>query len=120
MRRPSAGVERSRRNRELLDTYTAAVLHQDQVLFETLLLSRDIPFAYVPDAPSAADSVKWHDCAGFCHGMFDGPPFTQTFHDVAIRQHGALADVAPVYVYTDATGTHPSWKKMQFIKVVGQ
>ena len=104
----------------LLATYTRAVSTKDQALFETLLLSRDIPFS---DAGSA---IKAHGGEGarrydaFRRGVFDGPAFTQKFQDVHVDQDGPLAQVSLVFVNTDAHGSSWGWKTLQLLKVDGQ
>lgn len=103
----------------LLATYTDAVSHKNQGLFETLLLGKDIPFAYVPATPTKASPLAWRDYESFRRGVFEGAPFTQTFHDVHVRVHGALADIDLIYVNTDAKGAQPGYKTMQLIRVNG-
>ena len=106
--------------RALLATYADAVSRKDEARFETLLLSKDIPFAYVPAAPTGSDPSSWRDYDGFRRGVFEGAPFTQRFREVRIRQHGALADVDLVYLNEDRQGVHPGWKAMQLVKVDGR
>ena len=106
---------------KLLDTYTRAVSTQDQALFETLLLGKDIPFSDADSAvkgKGAAGSTRRYD--SFRRGVFDGPAFTQKFRDVHIAQDGPLADVSLVFVNTSPEGSSWGWKTMQLLKVDGQ
>jgi hypothetical protein len=104
---------------KLLATYTDAVSHKNQALFETLLLGKDIPFAYVPPSPTKEIAPAWRNYETFRRGVFEGAPFIQTFRDVHVRVHGAIADVDLIYVNTDAEGAKPGWKTMQLIRVNG-
>jgi hypothetical protein len=116
----SAATDDRRAIADLLDAYSMAVTRKDRAAFETLLLSPDIPFSYVPTAPAGSDAAAWRNYDDFRRGVFKGPAFTQRFRDVTIRQHGALADVDLVYVNTDAHGSHAGWKTMQLLKVDGR
>jgi hypothetical protein len=116
----SAGADRQAIE-TLLDTYTRAVSTKDQPLFETLLLSQDIPFSDVDSAVKAngaADGTRHY--ADFRRGVFEGAPFTQKFQDVRIAQDGPLADVSLVFVNTSSQGTSWGWKTLQLLKVAGQ
>lgn len=100
----------------LLDTFTKAVSTKNQALFETLLLSTDIPFSGIP---LHTQDLSTHDYQGFRRGVFDGASFTQSFRDVHVNQDGALAQVSLVYVNQAADGTSWGWKTLQLLKVKG-
>ena len=106
--------------RDLLDTYTRAVSTKDQALFETLLLSLQVPFSGVPDAGFAANpSLQGY--AEFRKGVFQGQPFTQRFENVNIRQDGPLANVTLVFVNSSAgVPSTWGWKTLQLLKVEGR
>ncbi|WP_204259554.1 hypothetical protein [Lichenicola cladoniae] len=102
----------------LLHNYTIAVSAKDQVLFETLLLNKTIPFSSVASAVrSAGAEGGTQNYDSFRKGVFLGPPFTQRFEDVQIRQDGALADVSLVFVNTSRETSSWGWKTLQLIKV---
>ena len=104
----------------LLATYTRAVSTKDQALFETLLLSRDIPFSDAGSAAKARGAEGTRRYEAFRHGVFEGPAFTQKFQDVHVDQDGPLAQVSLVFVNTDAQGSSWGWKTLQLLKVDGQ
>jgi hypothetical protein len=101
----------------LLRTYTKAVSSKDEALFETILLSKDIPFSGV--AAKGADR-RTQNYESFRKGVFEGPPFTQRFQDIHIAQDGSLADVSLVFVNTSPQGSSWGWKTLQLLKVGGQ
>lgn len=101
----------------LLDTYTRAVSTKDEALFETLLLSKDIPFS---DTGSATGSGDTHHYDSFRRGVFAGAPFTQKFQDVHVTQDGPLAQVSLVFVNTAGGRSTWGWKTLQLLKVGGQ
>jgi hypothetical protein len=105
---------------KLLDTYTRAVSTKDQVLFETLLLDKDVPFSDVYSAVKGKGAEGTRHYESFRHGVFDGPAFTQKFQDVRIAQDGPLADVSLVFVNTSQDGSSWGWKTLQLLKVDGQ
>jgi hypothetical protein len=104
----------------LLDTYTRAVSTKDEALFETLLLSRDIPFSDVGSATRNNGAGGTRHYGDFRRGVFSGAAFTQKFQDVHIAQDGPLADVSLVFVNTAADGSSWGWKTLQLLKVGGQ
>jgi hypothetical protein len=104
----------------LLANYTRAVSTKDQALFETLLLSRDIPFSDAGSAIKARGPEGTHRYEAFRRGVFEGPAFTQKFQDVHVDQDGPLAQVSLVFVNTDAHGSGWGWKTLQLLKVDGQ
>ena len=112
----SAGADRQAID-ALLDTYTRAVSTKDQPLFETLLLSRDIPFS---DTDSAIKGGDTHHYDRFRQGVFAGAPFTQKFQDVHVTQDGPLAQVSLVFVNTADGRSTWGWKTLQLLKVGGQ
>ncbi len=116
----STGVDRSAIE-NLLDTYTRAVSTKDQALFETLLLSKDIPFSDV-DSAVKGKGAEGGTCRyeSFRRGVFEGPAFTQKFQDVHVAQDGPLADVSLVFVNTSKEGSSWGWKTLQLLKVDGQ
>jgi len=116
----STGADRSAIE-QLLATYTRAVSTKDQALFETLLLSKDIPFSDVQSAVERKGAEGGtHRYEAFRRGVFDGPAFTQKFQDVHIAQDGPLADVSLVFVNTSPEGASWGWKTLQLLKVDGR
>ena len=104
----------------LLDNYTKAVSTKNQALFETLLLNMSIPFSGAEQAVEAKGAVGGTaNYADFRKGVFEGPPLTQRFQDVDIRQDGPLAQVSLVFVNTSAGGSSWGWKMLQLLKVGG-
>ena len=104
----------------LLDNYTKAVSTKNQVLFETLLLNKHIPFSHVGSAlKRSAEADGTQNYEQFRKGVFEGPPFTQRFEDVHITQDGVLADVTLKFVNASAEGTSWGWKTMQLLEVDG-
>jgi hypothetical protein len=104
----------------LLETYTNAVSHKDERLFETLLLNREIPFSDVTSAVKANGAPGGTEhYESFRKGVFEGPPFTQRFEDVHIGQDGLLASVSLVFVNTSPQGSGWGWKTLQLLKVGG-
>ena len=105
----------------LLAAYTRAVSAKDRVLFESLLLNTDIPFSGVDQAVRAGGAPGGaRNYADFRRGVFAGPPFTQRFQDVRIRQDGPLADVSLVFVNSAPDGSNWGWKTLQLLKVGGR
>ncbi|MCQ8242367.1 hypothetical protein [Rhizosaccharibacter radicis] len=106
---------------ELLDTYTRAVSTRNQTLFESLLLNKQIPFAFVGGAagPNARIGAE-RNYEAFRKGVFEGAPITQSFSDEQIRQDGALADVTLVFTNVAASGRSRGFKTMQLLKVGGR
>jgi hypothetical protein len=118
--RPFSSPAADRRAIEvLLSNYTKAVSTKNQALFETLLLSKDIPFSYVSNGDLAVDEHGTRQYQAFRKSVFEGPAFTQSFKDVHIHQDGNLADVTLVFVNVDAKGPSSGWKTMQLLKVKG-
>jgi ketosteroid isomerase-like protein len=115
----STGADRAAIDR-LLQTYTRAVSTKDQALFETLLLSKDIPFSDVPSATRDHGAAGTRHYDAFRRGVFEGLPFTQAFQDVHVAQDGPLADVSLVFVNTAPDGRSWGWKTLQLLKVDGQ
>ena len=115
----SAGPDRAAID-TLLSTYTRAVSTKDRALFETLLLSRDIPFSDAGSAAKARGPEGTHRYESFRRGVFEGPAFTQKFQDVHVDQDGPLAQVSLVFVNTDAQGSSWGWKTLQLLKVDGR
>jgi hypothetical protein len=108
-----ASSSQDRRDIEaLLAAYTGAVSTKDQALFETLLLSKDIPFSYVDahTAKVAHDGTAHYE--SFCKDVFQGRPFTQTFKNVNIEQDGNLANVRLIFTNKDATSSSWGWKTL--------
>ena len=103
----------------LLATYTRAVSTKDQAMFETLLLNKDIPFAYVDGSSAKVAKQPISDYEGFRKGVFLGSPFTQSFKNVSIEQDGNLASVKLVFVNTTAQSSSWGWKTMLLLKVNG-
>ncbi|WBO23889.1 hypothetical protein [Sphingomonas abietis] len=104
----------------LLATYTRAVSSRNQVLFETLLLNKDIPFsdpAWVARPKSSENPTQNYEA--FRKAVFEGEPFRQRFRDVHILQNGGLADVTLVFVNSTAKDSSWGWKTLQLIKVAG-
>lgn len=101
----------------LLATYTIAVSTKNQALFETLLLSKTIPFSYIAPAPTDQGGIANYDA--FRRGVFEGAPFTQRFQDIHIQQDGNIANVTLVFVNTTAKGDSWGWKTMQLLKTTG-
>ncbi|WP_010184620.1 nuclear transport factor 2 family protein [Sphingomonas sp. PAMC 26605] len=116
----SRGVDR-RAIEAVLGTYTRAVSTKNQALFESLLLSKAIPFSGIPVSQHAGstsvDTARYED---FRKGVFEGEPFTQRFQDIHIAQDGALAQVSLVFVNTTAKEDIWGWKTMQLVRVGGQ
>jgi hypothetical protein len=84
------------------------------------LLNKAIPFS------AAAAAIKGglaeagnRNYEAFRRGVFQGPPFTQTFRDITIRQDGPLADVSLVFVNSTPRGSSWGWKTMQLLKIEG-
>lgn len=100
----------------LLGHYTQAVSTKDQALFETLLLSKAIPFSGVP-LSGKGENAQTTNYEGFRKAVFEGSPFTQRFQDIHIEQDGPLAHVSLVFVNTTAKGQSWGWKTLQLIKV---
>ncbi|WP_343615616.1 hypothetical protein [Novosphingobium sp.] len=100
----------------LLGHYTQAVSTKDQALFETLLLSKAIPFSGVP-LSGKGGNAETANYEGFRKAVFEGSPFTQRFQDIHIEQDGPLAHVSLVFVNTTAKGQSWGWKTLQLIKV---
>ncbi|MET0246015.1 MAG: nuclear transport factor 2 family protein [Sphingomonas sp.] len=117
-----ASVGEDRRAIEaLLATYTRAVSTKDQALFETLLLSRDIPFSGIGAAlPADGNAAGLANYERFRKGVFEGRPFTQRFRQVRIEQDGALANVRLVFVNSAADGQSWGWKTLQLVKAGGR
>lgn len=105
----------------LLQTYTKAVSSKDEALFETILLNKNIPFSDAPSAIGAngAEAGTQH-YESFRKSVFEGPPFTQRFQDVHIRQDGPVADVSLVFVNSSPQGSSWGWKTLQLLKVGGR
>ena len=104
----------------LLDTYTEALSSKDQGRFETLLLSKSIPFSAASVAVRASDAANGTgNYDDFRKAVFEGAPFTQRFEDVRIEQDGPLAVVSLVFVNTTTRGSTWGWKTMQLLKVNG-
>ena len=105
----------------LLDNYTKAVSNKDQALFESLLLNKSISFSHVNAAAKKADQEDGsRNYEQFRKAVFEGPPFTQRFQNIEIRQDGILADVSLVFVNTSASGVGWGWKTLQLLKVDGR
>lgn len=105
----------------LLNTYTAAVSHKNQALFETLLLSKTIPFSGVPLSARAGDvAPETTNYEAFRRAVFQGSPFVQKFQNVHIQQDGSLAQVSLVFVNTTPKEVSWGWKTMQLLKVGGK
>jgi hypothetical protein len=105
----------------LLATYATSVSTKNEALFESLLLSKAIPFSGVGaiDQSSAA-GLATANYASFREGVFKGAPFTQRFQDVHIDQDGRLAAVSLVFVNTTKDGCSWGWKTLQLLKVNGR
>lgn len=103
----------------LLATYTKAVSTKNQQLFETLLLSKTIPFSSVSDAIGAPGGDHTRNYEAFRKGVFEGAAFTQRFHDIHIQQDGALATVSLVFINTSAASSDWGWKSMQLLRIDG-
>lgn len=104
----------------LLDDYTRAVSTKDQALFETLLLNKAISFSAATAAVKAGSAkAGTRNYEAFRRGVFEGPPFTQKFQDITIRQDGPLADVSLVFVNSTPRGASWGWKTMQLLKIEG-
>ena len=104
----------------LLHTYTRAVSEKNQPLFESILISTDIPFSDVSTATKPGrGSTNTRNYASFREGVFHGPPFKQTFRDVHIDQDGDVAQVSLVYINSSRGGQDWGWKTMQLLKVSG-
>jgi hypothetical protein len=104
----------------LLAAYTQAVSSKDQGRFETLLLSKSIPFSRASVAVSTGDAADGtRNYEGFRKAVFEGAPFTQRFQNVRIEQDGPLAAVSVVFVNTTTKGSTWGWKTMQLLKVNG-
>lgn len=103
----------------LLAAYTKAVSTKDQQLFETLLLSKAIPFSSVSDAVGAPGDDPTRNYEAFRKGVFEGPAFTQRFRDIHIQQDGALATVSLVFINTSAKSSDWGWKSMQLLRIDG-
>lgn len=99
----------------LLDTYTRAVSTKDQALFETLLLSKTIPFSYI-SAGARASELGTANYAQFQQAVFSGQPFTQRFTQVRIESDGALATVSLVFINTRAQGESWGWKTLHLLQ----
>lgn len=110
----STGSDR-RAIQALLDAYTQAVSTKDQAAFEALLLTKTIPFSYVPAGAPVAQAGMAH-YEDFRHAVFEGAPFTQRFTNVRIDQDGSLANVTLVFINTDAKGESWGWKTLQLLK----
>lgn len=107
--------------RALLDSYTRAVSTKNRALFESLLLTKTIPFSSAGAAVKAGGSESGtQNYEEFRKGVFEGPPFTQTFRDVHIQQDGPLANVTLVFVNFSAGGSSWGWKTMQLLKMDGR
>jgi hypothetical protein len=104
----------------LLHAYTEAVSDKDQARFETLLLSKSIPFSAASVAIRASDPANdTRNYENFRRAVFEGTPFTQRFQNIRIQQDGSLASVSLVFVNTTATDSTWGWKTMQLLKVSG-
>jgi hypothetical protein len=104
----------------LLNTYTEAVSGKDQSRFETLLLSKAIPFSAASVAVKASDRTNGtRNYEDFRKAVFEGAPFTQRFENIHIEQDGPLAAVSLVFVNTTTTSSTWGWKTMQLLKVNG-
>jgi hypothetical protein len=102
----------------LLANYTKAVSTKNQRLFETLLLSKAIPFSGVPfSGPAEGNGPQTGNYEGFRNAVFEGAPFTQRFQNVHIDQDGPLAQVSLVFVNTTESGSSWGWKTMQLVKI---
>jgi hypothetical protein len=105
---------------QLLTTYTTAVSTKNERLFETILFDKMISFSFASDTLAASGYPHGiRNYEDFRKGVFEGAPFTQTFHDVDIRQDGPLATVTLIFVNTSSTGTGWGWKSLQLLKVNG-
>lgn len=104
----------------ILANYTRAVSTKDRALFESQLLSKDIPFSGVPLPLVAGSPLPAANYAGFAKAVFAGAPFTQRFQDIHIDQDGPLASVSLVFVNTTSTEQSWGWKTMQLVKVDGR
>ncbi|MGH8145695.1 MAG: nuclear transport factor 2 family protein [Rhodanobacteraceae bacterium] len=102
----------------LLATYTQAVSTRNQVLFETLLLDKSIPFSSVP-ATGWTSGAGTSNYEAFRKAVFEGPPFTQRFKGIRIEQDGNLATVTLVFINTRPQGESWGWKTLQLLKVDG-
>jgi hypothetical protein len=99
---------------------TEAVSRKDQGRFETLLLSKSIPFSAASVAIRAGDAANGtRNYEDFRKAAFEGAPFTQRFEDIRIEQDGPLAAVSLVFVNTTTTSSTWGWKTMQLLKVNG-
>lgn len=116
----SAGEDR-KAIQALLDTYTKAVSSKNEALFETLLLTKDIPFSDAPSAIRADGAAKGAvHYESFRKGVFEGPAFTQRFQNVHVEQDGPLAAVSLVFVNSSPQGSSWGWKTLQLLKLAGQ
>ncbi|TDR46587.1 SnoaL-like protein [Tahibacter aquaticus] len=109
---------------QVLAAYTQSVIGRDPARFESLLLSRDIPFSST-DAASGktAGAVDTRRYADFKAAVFDsGERFQQQFYNVRIAQDGELAQVSLDFVTTRlSTGRGGyGWKVLQLLKVDGE
>jgi Putative lumazine-binding len=104
----------------LLDNYTRAVSTKDQALFESLLLNKAISFSFANSAVKApATEAGARSYESFRRSVFEGPPFTQKFQDISVRQDGPLASVSLVFVNSMPDGSSWGWKTMQLLKIDG-
>ena len=104
----------------LLATYTKAVSTKNQQLFETLLLSKTIPFSSVSDAVGGPGDDHTRNYEAFRKGGFEGAAFTQRFRDIHIQQDGAFATVSLVFINTSAASSDWGWKSMQLLRIDGR
>lgn len=102
----------------LLASYTKAVSTKDQALFESLLLSRTIPFSGVPfSGQTGGTPGRTANYEDFRKAVFDGLPFSQSFQDIHIEQDGPLANVSLVFVNASPKDRSWGWKTMQLVRV---
>lgn len=113
----SAGADRHAIE-ALLDAYTKAVSTKDEPAFEALLLSKTIPFAYVPEG-ATLPTARIANYQEFRRGVFEGAPFRQRFTNVRIEQDGNLASVTLVFINTRAQEQSWGWKTLHLLKSAG-
>jgi len=101
---------------EVLTTYTDAVSSKNQSKFESILLSKNIPFSYVPAGAAGAGLVDTANYEKFRRSVFEGAPFTQRFTDAHILVDGNLASVTLVFTNSHASGASSGWKTMHLLK----
>ncbi|CAN5368554.1 hypothetical protein BH10PSE1_BH10PSE1_29650 [soil metagenome] len=111
---------------QVLQNYRTGVSNGDEALFVTTLLNDHIPFYAVRTAAEDVAAVDFPDLQGvpdFRQRIFHGGQrYQQTFDQIEIDQHGALAQASLHFVtrIRDSDQGGEGWKTLTLLKVAGR